>query len=422
MANHPSRDILGSHGEELRGRRIALGVCGSVACVRSVDLARALMRHGAEVFPVMTPEACRLIHPNLLTWATGHDTVVELTGAIEHVALAGNVEGKADLVLVAPATANTVGKIACGIDDTPVTTVVTTAVGESIPVVVVPAMHEPMYNHPAVKRNLAALEEMGLHIIMPRVEEGKAKIADTPEVLRCVLEILDPGAPPAHGALAGKRILITAGRTVEYIDPVRVITNNSTGKMGMALAEEALLAGAQVTVVYGKGTASPPNGAEVVHVDTADEMSEAVFTILDREPPDICIAAAAVGDWRAKSPAREKISTHDRKTLTLELEPTPKIIDRVKDHVPGVFLVAFRAQHDLSTADLLADAHARLVKARADLIATNDVSIRGAGFESDTNEMYLLGPDGQAEHLPLDTKAHIAAAIIRRIAADLAGS
>lgn len=423
---HPSLDITGSLGTELADRRIVLAICGSVASVRAPELARLLMRRGADVHAVMSAEAQRLLHPNLLHWSTGNRPVTEITGAIEHVALAGNTSTKADLLLIAPATANTIGKIACGIDDGPVTTFATTAIGERIPVVVVPAMHEPMYRHPIVAKNIEALRSIGIDVIVPRVEEGKAKIAENGAIVDAVVARLAAaarsarGAPGPPGQLAGRRVLVTVGRTVEYIDPIRVITNNSSGKMGMAVAQAALEAGAEVTAVYGKGSATAPEGVRVVNVDTAQAMHDAVHRELgDGRGYDVVIAAAAVGDWRPASREARKISTHDRDRLVLELEPTPKIIDGIKADYPGVFLVAFRAQHDLSLRELLADARERAKKADADLIAVNDVSTQGAGFETDTNEMYIVGPEGNEDHVPMASKLTVArrivGAIVRRI-------
>ncbi len=431
MTDHPSADIVGALGSALASRRIVLAMCGSVAVVRAPELARHLMRHGATVVPVMSAEAARLIQPMLLHWATGNRPVTELTGAIEHVAHAGNVADPADLLLIAPATANTVGKMAAGIDDGPVTTFATTAIGQGIPVVIVPAMHEPMYRHPIVRRNLEALREIGIQVVMPRIEEGKAKIAENEEIYEAVVRTLAAVTSARHrddharapGSLAGRRVLITAGRTVEYIDPIRVITNNSSGKMGAALARAAIEAGAAVTVVYGRGTAAPPADARVVAAETAEAMRAAVWSELESQTGyDVVIAAAAVGDWRPIAAHDRKISTHDRDRLVLELEPTPKIIDGIKRAFPGVFLVAFRAQHALGLEELLADARARARTADADLIAVNDVSREGAGFESDSNEMYLIARDGEAQHIPMASKSDVATRIVAAVAARLDGA
>lgn len=252
---HPSQDILETIGTQLSGKKIALGICGSVAAVRCVDIARLLMRHGAQVIPVMTRAACDLISPELMEWATGHPSVVRLTGAIEHVALAGNVPEPCDLVLIAPATANTIGKIAAGIDDTTVTTLVTTALGQGIPTLIVPAMHEPMYRHPIVRRNIQQLNEAGVPVFVPPVSEGKAKIPSPETVVAMVRTLLAFGG---RQPLRGQRVVITAGRTVEYLDPIRVISNNSSGRMGTALAAAAAALGAEVTLILGKASVQPP--------------------------------------------------------------------------------------------------------------------------------------------------------------------
>ncbi len=400
---HPSFDIIGTAGSELAGRRIVLCITGSVACVRSSEVARLLMRHGAAVYPVMTESACSLIGPDLMEWACGYKPVTTLTGAVEHVALAGNVADKADLVLVCPSTANTIGKIAGGIDDTPVTTVVTTALGERIPVVIVPAMHEPMYRHPFVLENIQKLQKAGITVMMPRIEEGKAKIPENMDIYQTVLSVLG-----SRALLKGRKVLITAGRTVEYIDPVRVITNNSSGKMGFALAQAASDMGAEVTVVYGKGSVEPDGRFKVVRADTADDMKKAVEKELASGDCDMMFASSAVGDWKPAEMCKEKISTRKNKKLVLELVPTVKIIDGIKKKFPKVFLVAFRALHDMSEKDLLSDGKARMKIADADMIAVNDVAKPGRGFETDTNEMLAVTKDGKVTRMGLSTKYEIA--------------
>ena len=400
---HPSFDIIGTSGKELAGKRIVLCITGSVACVRSSEVARLLMRHGATVYPVMTESACKLIGPDLIEWACGYKPVTTLTGAVEHVALAGNVADKADLILVCPSTANTIGKIAGGIDDTPVTTVVTTALGEKIPVVIVPAMHEPMYRHPFVLENIQKLKKAGITVMMPRLEEGKAKIPENADIYQTVCSVLADKA-----LLKGKKILITAGRTVEYIDPVRVITNNSSGKMGFALAQAAADMGAEVTVVYGKGSVECTSGFKVVRVDTADDMKKAVEKELKSGKYDMMVASSAVGDWKPVEMSKEKISTRGNKKLVLELVPTVKIIDGIKKKFPKVFLVAFRALHDLPEKELLSDGKRRMKIADADMIAVNDVSKPGQGFETDTNAMLAVTKDGEVTKLGLSSKYDIA--------------
>ena len=407
---HPSQDIISSSSSELAGKKIVLCLTGSVAVLKTIELARLLMRDGAQVIPVLTESAIKLIGPDLVHWATGNKPVLEITGNIEHVEHAGNVKEKADLILVAPCTANTIGKIASGIDDTCVTTFVTTAVGEKIPVLIVPAMHLPMYDNPIVLENIKKLESIGIKFCFPNLEEGKAKFPEFNKIQASIQSVFNH-----KKILQNKKILITAGRTVEYIDPVRVITNNSTGKMGIALAGKARDFGAEVCVVYGKGSAIVPENIKVIKTDTADQMKNAVEKELSTSKYDIMIAAAAVGDWMPKTFTREKISTHHNSELNLELVPTPKIIDNVKSISPETFLVAFRALHALEEKELLDNAARRMQKARADMICVNDVSKKDTGFEKDTNEIYIITKNQEITHLPLNTKLNIAESILRRI-------
>jgi phosphopantothenoylcysteine decarboxylase/phosphopantothenate--cysteine ligase len=410
-SRHPSKDILGSYSKTLIGKKVALGITGSVAAVKSIDIARLLMRYGAEVFPVMSPEAQRLIHPNLLYWATGNRPITELTGAIEHVQLGGNVHDKVDLVLIAPATANTIGKAAGGIDDTPVTTLFTTAFGEGIPICMVPAMHAPMYDHPFVAENIEKLRANGIRFILPEVAEGKAKMPDVETIVWTSISLI-----ASDGPLSGKKVVVSAGRTVEYLDPIRVITNNSSGKMGVALIKALLLAGAEVSLVYGKGTEPPLKTVPTIHVDTAEQMMNAVEKLIERENADCFIAAAAVGDWKAKELSEEKISTHSTASVTFEMEPTVKIIDGIKERYPGTYLVAFRALHRKSLEDLEDDAVARMEKARADLIAVNDVSGEEVGFESESNEMRVFSKSGRQYHIPFSRKFKVAERLVEIVA------
>jgi phosphopantothenoylcysteine decarboxylase/phosphopantothenate--cysteine ligase len=409
---HPSFDIKNSLDSKLSGKKIVLCITGSVAAVRSSDLARLLMRHGADVFPVMSKAACGIIHPDLMHWATGRYPIIELTGKVEHVELAGNTKTKADLIIIAPCTANTVGKIAAGIDDTTVTTFATTAIGENIPLLVVPAMHEPMYKHPFVKQNIDKLISCGIAVMQPRIEEGKAKIPENNEIYEKVLEILLPVSKPKQKLLQGKKMIVTAGRTVEYLDPIRVITNNSSGKMGVALAEKAAEAGADVTLIAGKISITPAKNIKVIYADTAQEMYNAVHKELESKPYDIFAAAAAVGDWQAEEKSAEKISTHDKDSLVIRLKPTPKIIDSIKKKYPSIYLLIFRALHDLTEKDLLDNAKWRMEKANADMVAVNDVSKKGVGFESDTNEMFVITHNGYKEKIAMDIKGNVAKKII----------
>jgi len=410
MAPHPSKDIKGTLSNELKGKKIVLCITGSVGAIRCPEIARQLMRNGAELFTVMSQMSQKILHPYLMEWATGNPVITELTGKIEHVALAGQHISKVDLVLIAPATANTISKIACGIDDTPVTSVASTAFGSEIPIMVVPAMHESMYNHPILIENIKKLKDLGLEFVGPRIEEDKAKIANTEEIVETVIRKL------ATKDMVGLRVLVTAGPTLEYIDPVRVITNKSSGKMGAAIAMEALRRGAEVTIVYGPGSANLPREANVIQVETTKEMRDAVFSELKSKRVDILIATAAVADWALKKQYKHKVSTRITPELVVKLKPTPKIIDVVKKISPKTFLVAFRAEYKLSDEDLIQSAYERLKTAKADLIAVNDVGREGVGFMVDTNELFIIDGNKKVIHVPLTTKQKVAKKLLDAVA------
>ena len=388
---HHVRLIYATKSRKLVGKKIVLAIPGSIAAVECVKLARELIRHGAEVHAVMSENAQKIIHPYAMEFATGNPVVTEITGFIEHVELAGDHEDKADLVLVYPATANTISKIACGIDDTPVTTVVTTAFSH-IPIMIAPAMHSSMYEHPIVRENIEKLKKLGVEFIGPRFEEGKAKAASIEEVVYRVIRKLHPKT------LKGKRVLVTAGATREYIDPIRFITNASSGKMGVAIAEEADFRGAEVTLVRTKG--SVPSFVEnQIEVETVEEMLEAIEKELKTKKYDVVVLAAAVSDFRVKNRADTKIKSG--KSLTLELEPTPKIIDRVKELQPDVFLVGFKAE--TSEEKLVEEARKQIERAKSDLVVANTLR----AFGSEENEVFLITRNG-VKRLPRMEKRELA--------------
>ncbi len=361
-----------------------------------VKLARELIRHGAEVHAVMSENAQKIIHPYAMEFATGNPVITEITGFIEHVELAGGEhENKADLVLVCPATANTISKIACGIDDTPVTTVVTTAFAHT-PIMIAPAMHSTMYDHPIVKENIEKLKGLGgVEFIEPRFEEGKAKVASIDEIVYRVIRKLHPKS------LEGKRVLVTAGATREYIDPIRYITNASSGKMGVAMAEEAeFRGGAEVTLIRTKGSVQSFVENQI-EVETVEEMLEAIESELKDKKYDVVVLAAAVSDFRVKNRADVKIKSGQ--PLLLELEPTPKIIDRVKKLQPEVFLVGFKAETGLSEEELITAARKQIERASSDLVVANTLK----AFGSEENEVILVGRDF-TKKLPRMSKRELA--------------
>ena len=388
---HHIKLIYATKSRKLVGKKIVLAIPGSIAAVECVKLARELIRHGAEVYAVMSENAQKIIHPYAMEFATGNPVVTEITGFIEHVELAGDHENKADLILVCPATANTIGKIACGIDDTPVTTVVTTAFAHT-PIMIAPAMHSTMYEHPIVVENIEKLKKLGVEFIGPRFEEGKAKVASIDEIVYRVIRKLHPKS------LEGKRVLVTAGATREYIDPIRYITNASSGRMGVAIAEEADFRGAKVTLIRTKG--SVPSFVEnQIEVETVEEMLEAIENELKARKYDVVVLAAAVSDFRVKNRADKKIKSG--KGLTLELEPTPKIIDRVKELQPDVFLVGFKAE--TSEDKLIEEARKQIERARSDLVVANTLK----AFGSEENEVFLVTRD-EVKRLPRMNKRELA--------------
>jgi phosphopantothenoylcysteine decarboxylase/phosphopantothenate--cysteine ligase len=267
-----------------------------------------------------------------------------------------------------------------------------------------------MYNHPILRENIRKLKALNVEFVGPRIEEGKAKIAKTEEITAAVIHRLG-----AEQDLSGLRILVTAGPTVEFVDPVRVITNKSSGKMGVALAEEALSRGAEVTLVYGPGTAVPPTGASMVRVETTTQMYEAVVSELKSKTYDVMLAAAAAADWTVKKAFPYKVSTHKLSALDLKLKPTQKVIDSVKNASPKTFLVAFRAEYNLSKQSLIESAYKRLVAARADLIVANDVGKKGVGFGTDTNEVFIVDKEKRAVHIPLAHKREVARRILNAV-------
>ena len=410
LKDHPSKDIVESLGTELRGKTIVLCVTGSVAAVQSPEIARLLMRHGADVIAVFSEAAHTIIHPYLMEWATGNPVITELTGKIEHVALAGEHSDKADLILIAPATANTISKVAMGIDDTPVTSTVTTAFGSGIPIVIVPAMHASMYKHPILGENITKLEQLGVEFIGPRMAEGKAKIATPAEVLTAILHKLG-----AKQDFVNKQLLITAGPTIEYIDPVRIVTSKSSGRMGIELARAAFDRGAKVILVYGQGSVVPPKNVHVVRVETTQEMLEAVESELQNKNIDVMIAAAAVADWTPKTQQKEKIPTKGTESLSVEFAPTPKIVDAVKTLQKDTFLVLFKAEYAVTDKELVTRAHQRLQGANADLIIANDVSRPGVGFGTETNELFVVDPSKKVVKIAKTSKRNAAHQVLDAI-------
>ena len=413
FGQHTSKEIIGSKTKELQGKKIVLCITGSVAAIKSTEVARELMRRGADVYAIMTKSAQQIIHPDMVEWATGNPVVTELTGQIEHVTYAGEHDDRADLILVAPSTANTIGKVAAGIDDTPVTTTLTTGIGAGIPVIIAPAMHASMYKHPLILENIEKLRSIGIDVLMPRMEEGKAKIPETEEIVQAVVNRLT-----VDRDLIGKKVLVTAGPTRSYLDAFRHITNPSSGKMGIAIAENALARGAEVTIVYGPAPARPPHDAKVIHVETTEEMLEAVLGELKTKKYHIVILSAAAADYGAVDRKMEKTPSGKEEWI-IQLKPLPKIVEKVKEVDPEIYLVGFKAEYGVSDEELIDRAYKRLRNAQMDMIVANDVSREGVGFGTNTNEVFIIDDTRTVTHLGLMSKREIAKSIIDYIKAHL---
>ncbi len=378
MTKHPSLDIVESYGTELTGKKIVLCVAGSVAAYKSIELARLLMRYGANVKCVMSGASTKLIKPDYMKWATGNHVITKLTGNMEHIDLADYK--RSDLIIVYPSTANTLGKLANGIDDTPISTVLTVAFGSRTPILMGLAMHASMYENAAVRKNMKFLRKK-VDFVSPQMIEGKAKAPEPEDVLDFVLTKFGQSKK-----LKGKSVLMTAGPTVEKIDPVRVMTNISTGKTGTLLASELVSAGAKVTLVYGPGTAEPPKGAKIIRVKTVSEMFGAVKKEL-RKKFDVVILAAAVSDFIPKS-SNSKIKSN--KNTAIKLTRAPKIIDHIKKIHKGI-LIGFKAEANVSKKELVSRARKKMRESDADLMIANDI---GSGYNnSDYNEVFLVDSD-----------------------------
>jgi len=409
LMKHPSKDIIESKGTILRGKTICMCLTGSVACINSPIIARELMRLGAEVIVTMSKAATELINPSLMHWATGNPVITKLTGAVEHVFLAGdrpNHFGKADIILVSPATANTISKIANGIDDTPVTTVVSTAFGSSIPIVIVPAMHASMF-HPIIERNIARLKECGINVLGPRLSEGKAKIAKVDEIIDKVIDLLITTRD-----LEGKKVLITAGPSREAIDSIRYLSNKSSGRMGVELAKEASARGADVLLVAGECMVKIPDYINTIHVESADDFIKTIKDELSYSNYDMFISAAAVSDYKPVDFIEGKISSDSVEELNVTMHLTPKILKVARRKDYKLFVIAFKAEMNVSRTELIDRAYNRLLKSEADLIVANDVGREDIGFNSKDNEVYIINKEKHITHIEKHTKRYVASKII----------
>ena len=391
----------------LAGRRVLLGVTGGIAAYKSAYLARLLRERGAEVQVVMTPAATRFVGPDTFSALTGkpvHSDIFERTDVVLHVRLAH----EADAAVVAPATANMLAKLTWGIADDLLTSTLLEFDG---PLVVAPAMHSGMHAHPATRGNLETLRERGVTIVGPvegplaAGDQGMGRMAEPEDIAAALEEAMSAGRD-----LAGRRILVTAGPTHEPIDAVRFLGNRSSGKMGWAVAEEASRRGAAVTLVSGPTHLPDPPGIEVVRVETAEEMRDAVMSRFDGT--DAVVKAAAVADFRPKEHVEGKIKKEGG-TPDVHLEPTPDILRELGERRGDQVLVGFAAE----TENLEEAARQKLREKNLDMIVVNQVGEPGTGFDSDTNRAAILTAAGEDQSLREWTKRDLARAICDRLAA-----
>ena len=387
--SHTSKDIVGTLGNELEGKTIIHCITSSISCFLAPQISRKLMRYGAKVIPVLSPEAAKFINPLIFEWATGEIPITKIEGQVEHVKYAGISANKADLILIAPITANSVSKLANGIMDTTVTLVAGTALGNKIPTIIVPTMHEVMMYNPAIKDNLEKLEKMGVEILYPRIEEEKAKIPETDEIVEYCLRAL------SSSSLKNKTVLVTAGPTLAFIDGIRFISNPSSGKMGFAIANEAWRRGAKVKLVYGNTSSQPPEYLDdTVFTKTGDEMLVEVKNSLNKQHYDLVILAAAMNDFKPKEVRDEKISS--KESLKIEFEPIDKLADIIKEISPNSTLVLFKAEYKKGDDELCETALKRMKQAKADYIVANDVSTEKYGFQSDDNRVVVIDSNNES--------------------------
>lgn len=391
----------------LKGKTVLLGVTGSIAAYKAADLASRLIKQHADVHVIMTENATNFIHPITFETLTSRKCITDTFDRnhpmeVEHIALAK----KADLAIIAPATANIIAKMAHGIADDMLST---TLLACTCPVLVSPAMNTRMYEHPATQANLAVLKERGVKIIEPSSghlacgDEGKGKLPDPADIVdQILMEIACPKD------LAGKKILVTAGPTREAIDPVRFITNHSSGKMGYAIAQAAAFRGAQVTLVSGPVSLTPPVGVGLVRINSAHDLFEAVTSVSDEQ--DIIIKAAAVADYRPATVSDEKIKKADN-DLSIALERTEDTLQYLGQHKrEGQILCGFA----METSEMEARARAKLARKNLDMIVANNVKVAGAGFGTDTNVVTFITA-AETQQLEIMSKENVAMKLLDKL-------
>jgi phosphopantothenoylcysteine decarboxylase/phosphopantothenate--cysteine ligase len=398
----------------LTDKKVALGISGGIAAYKAAEVLRGLQRAGCTVRVGMTKRACEFIQPLTFQALSGSHVIVDdyapdNPDPIAHITFSQTV----DLFLIAPATANIIGKLANGIADDFLTS---TYLASTAPVLIAPAMNTSMWHHPATQRNVQQLRSDGVHIIEPDDGEmacgtiGPGRLSEPERIVAAALDILQSSENESSRDLAGEHLLITTGATREAIDPVRFLSNNSSGRMGFAIAEAAQRRGARVTVVAGATTAAPPDHATLIRVNSAAEMHAAVMNELSEA--SVFIGAAAVADYRPVERSSRKIKK-TQSTLSLQLERTPDILREVSDaRQDELLVIGFAAE----TENILTNAREKLTAKNLDAIVANDVSQAGVGFDTVTNEVTIISRDRKAPiHVPLMAKTNVADIILDEV-------
>jgi len=388
---HPSEEIFCTKSNKLRGKTIIMGITGSVAAVECFATIREMIRHGAKVIPVMSPEARKLVTPESLEFASGIPPVTEITGQAEHVSMLGD-RSVADLFLIYPATANTISKIAQGIDDTPVTTMATVALGAGVPTVIAPAMHDSMFRNPAVQRNIQSLKKDGVMFLGPHIVDLRAKVVSKEEVIAWVFKLM------SKNDLKGKKILVIGGRSEEPIDSMRIITNRSTGLMAVHIAERAFERGADVELWMGGCSVPLPEYIPLKRFDTVDGLMKMVRKINH----DAVIVPAALADFTPAKARKGKISSDE--AVKMDFIPVPKVLPVIRSKCRNV--IGFKAESGLDRESLIAKARNRLEKYDLSAVVANDIDVAGKISSS-----AIIVTKNDAKDIS-DTKANVADSIL----------
>ena len=401
---HPSKKVTWKDSA-LEGKRIVIGITGSIAAVETVKLIREILRHGADVIPVMTPEACKLIHPYAIEFAAGVPPITEITGQVEHVLYCGNAESAVDILLIAPATANTISKIANGIDDTTVTTFATTALGTGIPVLICPSMHGTMYGHRIVSDNIGTLKQMGVGFVEPAISEGKAKMPSQGKIVEHIVRTI---SRHDQDPLAGKRVLIIGGSTAQPIDAMRILTNKSSGKSAVTLATEAFRRGAEVELWYGWSPEPIPDWLHNVSrfMSIQDLVDTVSSSSLDH---DVIIMCAAISDYTPVENIEGKLPS-GKEEMTIAFKPTRKVIELVREQAEEPFLVGYKAESGISESALIEKAGERMRAIECDLMVANLLE----EVEADRSRVFIIDTTGGVGELS-GSRASIASSLFEII-------